>query len=81
MAGVMIYKSLSHYYSFTVTDNEIYKSARKEFPNEGNEILWDKEKVDLGQIENARKTINAIVGKLNNDQEVNFKKELSHFFE
>ena len=83
MAGVLIYKFASQYYSFVIADNSVYRAAKKELIRSGNEILWAKGRVALEQIENARETKDDLVARLNNGEKINpkyLKKELKVFF-
>ena len=82
MVGVLIYKSASQqYYSFVSFDDDSYSVERREIPKRGDQILWERGNVSLAQIENARKTKDDLVKKLNEGQEVNLEKELEEFFE
>jgi hypothetical protein len=81
MGGFYIYKTESNqYYSFVCFDNELYNSQVKEAPTTGNTILWKTGNVSLQQMENARKTKDALVAKLNAGEKVDLKKELDDFF-
>jgi hypothetical protein len=81
MGGFYIYKTESNqYYSFVCFDNELYNSQVKEAPTTGNTILWKTGNVSLQQMENARKTKDALVAKLKAGEKVDLKKELDDFF-
>jgi uncharacterized Zn ribbon protein len=83
MAGVLIYKSgiMQSHYSFVIGNNSEYADMRNSLLKiESNSILWERNKVSLEQIENARKTKDDLVRKLNEGEEVDLYKELDVFF-
>lgn len=81
MAGILIYQTNSQFYSFVVADNNIYKKTEEKFTDSSYiDLLFNKGNLTLQQIENARKKVSEIVGKLNNNQKINVKKELSDYF-
>jgi hypothetical protein len=81
MAGVLIYKSAVQYYSLISTDDKIYDTIKTGITARGDQILWEREHVSLRQIENARKTKDAVVSKLNKGNTINLESELSTFFQ
>jgi len=82
MPGVIIYRTQSNlHYSFVSFDDDLYNAEKIELPKMGDTILWDKGNVSLQQIQNARKTKDDLVAKLNAGEEVDLKKELDSFFE
>jgi hypothetical protein len=84
MAGVLIYKSsiMQSHYSFVISDDSEYVDMRDSlFKNKSNSILWERDKVSLEQIQNARKTKDDLVRKLNEGEKVDLHKELDVFFD
>lgn len=79
MAGVFIYKSSNQYYSFFSKDDRVFEFMKRELLEHGNQILWEKANTNLEKIENARKTKDELVEKLNSGKKVRFKK-LERFF-
>ena len=65
---------------FVSSDDSLYDFAMKEIPKRGDKILWKKGNVSLEQIEDARKTKDTLVTKLNNSEKVDLEKELEEFF-
>jgi hypothetical protein len=81
MAGVLIYKSvLNQHYSFVSSEDNLYNSIILNFNESGEKVLWGRGNVSLEQIENARKTKDDLVRKLNEGEKVDLKKELDVFF-
>lgn len=84
MGGFFIYKTESNqYYSFVCFDDELYNSQVKEAPTVGDTILWKTGNVSLQQMENARKTKDSLVKRLNDGEKIKLKylkKELDGFF-
>jgi hypothetical protein len=81
MAGILIYQTASGCsYSFVVSDDSLYDSEIKDIPKRGDKILWERGNVSLEQIEDARKTKNTLVARLNNNEKVDLEKELAEFF-
>lgn len=84
MTAVLIYKSPSqHYYSFVISDDNLYYDAIKVMPKDGNKILWSKGRVSLEQLENSRKTKDNLVKRLNEGEKIklkDLKNELKGFF-
>lgn len=77
---MIIHKNAQGYYCFISSDDKLYRDAKKEISNNGNQIIWERENVTIEQLENARKTKEEIVKKLNGGEETNVKRELSPFF-
>jgi len=81
MAGVLIYKSaLNRHYSFVAADDDIYNAIITDLSRSKDKILWGKGNVDFEKIEEARKTKDDLVKRLNEGEEADLKKELDVFF-
>jgi hypothetical protein len=84
MPGVIIYRTKSNlYYSFVSFEDSSYNAEKIDIPKRGDTILWDKGNVSLEQMENARKTKDELVAKLNSGEKIklkDLKKELDGFF-
>lgn len=66
MAGMLIYyESNDKFYSFFTSNDEIYKFIKRDLYNHKCIFLWEKTDTTLEKIENARKTSDKIVEKLN----------------
>lgn len=82
MAGVLIYKSaLNQHYSFVAADDDLYNALIADLNKSKDKVLWGKGNVSLEQIENARKTKDNLVERLNEGEKVDLEKELEEFFE
>ncbi len=82
MAGVFIYSNaLKQHFSFVSVDDGTYSVMKLDAnKDKSKEILWERENVELQQIEDSRtKRIN-LVKKLNQGQEINLEKELAKYF-
>jgi hypothetical protein len=73
MPGVIIFKTKEpkHYYSFIFYDQPTYRTAKHDIRENKDEIIWKKGNVGPGQAKNAEETINSLVKRLNNGEEVN----------
>ena len=77
MSGVIIFKSKepNHYYSFIFADQPTYRTAKHDIRGNKDEIIWKKGNVGPEQAKNAEETINSLVKRLNNNEEVNLEIE------
>jgi len=80
MAGVLIYKRIDKYYSFVVSNDDLYKNLKEYLPKKGNQILWEKEGISIDAINKVRAYKDTLVEKLNKGQKINLEKELDLFF-
>ena len=83
MAGVLIYRSsLNQHYSYVVAEDNLYDAVKADIiGNESNKLLWERGDVSLEQIQNARKTTDSLVARLNKGEKIDFEKELAEFFD
>jgi hypothetical protein len=76
MAGVLIYKSVSRYYSYIIEEDSLYELVLKGISKTKDEIVWKKGNVSLKQLESARKTKDDLVRRLNEGEEADLEKEI-----
>lgn len=82
MAGLLIYKSYSRFYSFLISDDTAYKETVKEFTTLSHiKLYFEKGDLTSQQIQDARDKASEIVKRLNQGEKVNAKKELSDYFD
>jgi hypothetical protein len=79
MPGVIIFKTNEpkHYYGYIFPDQPTYRTAKHDIRGNKDEILWKKGNVSLEQARNAEETMNSLVKKLNDNDEVNLESELA----
>lgn len=83
MPGVIIYetKNPKHYYGYIFQDQCTYSAAKRDIRSNNDKILWKRGNVGPEQAKNAEETMNSLVKKLNNNEEVNFADALNGFFD
>jgi hypothetical protein len=82
MPGVLIYQFASQYYSFVIADDKLYRATKKEIMKDG-QLLWSKGRISFEELEDARKTKDSLVKRLNDGEKIklkDLKKELDCFF-
>ncbi len=81
MAGVLIYQDIKLNHSiFISSDNEVYNYIRRILVKDNCKILYEKANTTLDKIENARKTKDNLIARLNIGEVINLEKELGRFF-
>jgi hypothetical protein len=77
MPGVIIYKNSEKYHIYNFPDRTTYRTAKEDIRKNKDKIVWKKGNVSFEQIQNARETMNSLVRKLNENEELNLEAELA----
>ena len=84
MASILIYQSISlhlaEHHIFIFKDDKLYNNTKKYIEDKGYSVLWEKRDVTPEQIEHGKNTINELMERLDNREDINIDKELSYFF-